>query len=85
MSERTHFEILKQGAEAWNSWRLENPSVLPQLAMSFVTGSRGDESNAKEVSDVSMAGVFGGTTLPRGAVAAAQALIDRSELECRAG
>jgi CheY-like chemotaxis protein len=32
MSEPTHLEILKQGAEAWNSWRRENPGVLPQLS-----------------------------------------------------
>ena len=32
MSERTHLEILKQGAEAWNNWRLEYPGVKPQLS-----------------------------------------------------
>jgi uncharacterized protein YjbI with pentapeptide repeats len=32
MSERAHLAILKQGVEAWNSWRLENPGVLPQLS-----------------------------------------------------
>ena len=32
MSERGHLEILEQGAQVWNTWRLENPGVLPQLA-----------------------------------------------------
>ncbi len=28
----THLEILEQGVDAWNRWRIENPAVKPQLA-----------------------------------------------------
>jgi hypothetical protein len=32
MTKHSHLEILKQGPEAWNTWRIENPGVKPQLA-----------------------------------------------------
>ncbi len=31
MANPKHVEILKQGVEAWNKWRMENPSVVPDL------------------------------------------------------
>jgi hypothetical protein len=32
MTKRSHLEILEQGPEVWNTWRIENPGVKPQLA-----------------------------------------------------
>jgi len=32
MTDRSHLEILEEGPEAWNIWRIENPGVKPQLA-----------------------------------------------------
>jgi pentapeptide repeat protein len=31
MANPEHFEILKGGSSAWNRWRAENPSILPDL------------------------------------------------------
>jgi len=31
MANEEHLAILKQGAEAWNKWRLENPTIRPDL------------------------------------------------------
>ena len=31
MANPEHVEILKQGAEVWNAWRKENPSITPDL------------------------------------------------------
>ena len=32
MADKKHFEILKQGVEAWNSWRKKNPGIRPNLS-----------------------------------------------------
>jgi len=32
MANEEHLKILKQGVEAWNKWREENPKVIPDLA-----------------------------------------------------
>ena len=32
MADQGHTAILKQGVEAWNEWRKENPGLLPDLA-----------------------------------------------------
>ncbi|NIP37747.1 MAG: pentapeptide repeat-containing protein [Candidatus Dadabacteria bacterium] len=32
MSNETHLEILKKGAEKWNEWREENPGVIPDFS-----------------------------------------------------
>jgi hypothetical protein len=32
MANEEHLAILKQGVEAWNQWRRENPSIVPDLA-----------------------------------------------------
>ena len=31
MANPEHLKILKEGAEAWNQWRKENPAVRPDL------------------------------------------------------
>jgi uncharacterized protein YjbI with pentapeptide repeats len=31
MADEEHLAILKQGAEAWNKWRLENPTIRPDF------------------------------------------------------
>src|SRR5687768_6911065 len=31
MANEEHLAILRQGVEAWNAWRLEHPSVRPDL------------------------------------------------------
>ena len=32
MSNKNHLEILKMGAEKWNSWRKENPHETPDFS-----------------------------------------------------
>jgi uncharacterized protein YjbI with pentapeptide repeats len=45
MAKREHLKILKQGVEAWNKWRLENPSIKPDLRLADF--SLADPSGAK--------------------------------------
>jgi hypothetical protein len=32
MADQKHLDILKQGVEAWNAWREQNPSTRPDLS-----------------------------------------------------
>jgi uncharacterized protein YjbI with pentapeptide repeats len=32
MADQSHLDILQQGVEGWNSWREQNPSIMPDLA-----------------------------------------------------
>jgi hypothetical protein len=57
MPETSHLEILEQGAEAWNSWRLENPGVnanLVRVDLSELDLTRANLSDA----DLSYAELF---------------------------
>lgn len=36
MSNREHLEILKQGVEVWNNWRMGNLDIVPDLSSSFL-------------------------------------------------
>ena len=31
MANPEHLKILKQGVDAWNKWRVENPGIIPDL------------------------------------------------------
>src|SRR5215217_6126473 len=44
MADQSHLDILKQGVEAWNSWRERNPSIVPDLTGAYL--SRADLSGA---------------------------------------
>jgi len=47
---RRHVAILKKGADAWNTWRGENPDILPDLGAANLRGanlSEADLSHAK--------------------------------------
>ena len=54
MANEGHLQILKQGAEAWNTWRREHPDIEPDLTganlsdayLSAVDFSRADLSGA---------------------------------------
>ena len=39
MANPEHLEILKQGVEAWNEWRRENPTVTPDLRAAHLEGA----------------------------------------------
>ena len=39
MADAKHLGILKQGAEAWNKWRQENPNIEPDLSEADLTGA----------------------------------------------
>jgi uncharacterized protein YjbI with pentapeptide repeats len=34
MADHSHLDILKEGVEAWNEWRTQNPSITPDLSAS---------------------------------------------------
>ncbi len=40
MAVQQHLDILKQGVNAWNRWRLENPNVSPDLSKASLRGLR---------------------------------------------
>jgi hypothetical protein len=37
MADQNHLDILKQGVEAWNKWRLEHPDITPDLCSAFLS------------------------------------------------
>ena len=39
MAKPEHLDILKQGVEAWNQWRPENPEIQPELADADLKGA----------------------------------------------
>ena len=39
MANPEHLEILRQGVEKWNRWRLENPEVIPDLTDAGLSGA----------------------------------------------
>ncbi len=39
MDNKRHVARLKQGVEAWNQWRRENPDVCPDLSQANLTGA----------------------------------------------
>lgn len=39
MANPEHLEILKQGVEAWNKWREENPATSPDLSLAELSGT----------------------------------------------
>jgi hypothetical protein len=39
MADQSHLDILQQGVEAWNSWREQNPSIVPDLSKSALSGA----------------------------------------------
>ena len=39
MANKQHLGLLKQGVEAWNQWRRENPDARPDLSQANLTGA----------------------------------------------
>lgn len=39
MANEEHVKILKQGVDAWNKWRQENPGILPDLSRADLSGA----------------------------------------------
>jgi len=40
MADPEHIRILKEGVEAWNDWRKENPDITPDLSGAELSGTR---------------------------------------------
>ena len=47
MANEEHVKILKQGAEVWNKWRRENPSVRPDLIEANLSWANLIETNLR--------------------------------------
>jgi Pentapeptide repeats (8 copies) len=56
MANQEQLDILKQGAQAWNQWRRENPTILPDLRGADLTNS-----NLSEETNLSYADLDGAT------------------------
>ena len=54
MANPEHVEILKQGVEAWNRWRENNPDIKPDLNGSFFCGHFNEPANF-DYTDISKA------------------------------
>ena len=48
MANPEHLEILKQGVEAWNKWRKENPSIRPDLSKAELDGTNLNRANLSD-------------------------------------
>ena len=57
MADEQYLSILLQGADAWNKWRKDNPSIYPDLSGSNLQRARLDEVN---LSETNLAGAFFG-------------------------
>src|SRR4249919_3121059 len=53
MAQEEHLAVLKQGIEAWNQWRADNPDVRPDL--------KGADFSRSELSGVNLS--FGGLSV----------------------
>jgi uncharacterized protein YjbI with pentapeptide repeats len=53
MADPSHLDILKEGVEAWNEWRTQNPSITPDLTaahllMADLSGANLSHANLSE-------------------------------------
>src|SRR5260370_12181200 len=39
MANQEHLDILKQGVQVWNAWRLDHPNVIPDLGRGNLNGA----------------------------------------------
>lgn len=61
MANKEHLRILKQGAEAWNEWRNENPSMRFNLSGADLDGT--DLRGVNVEGAIVLASVFGNVDL----------------------
>jgi uncharacterized protein YjbI with pentapeptide repeats len=50
MADPRHLEIIRQGSEVWNTWRRENPEVVPDLSKTDLSGANLNSANLFEAS-----------------------------------
>jgi uncharacterized protein YjbI with pentapeptide repeats len=68
MADPKHVEILKQGIEEWNKWRIENPFIEPDLSETYL---RGTDLRGADLSQANLSGAnlskcnFSGTNLSK--------------------
>ena len=74
MANQQHLDLLKRGTEAWNTWRWDNPTLLPDLTGADLSRVYLEGANLSEA-DLSGANLSGanisyanleGTTMPDG-------------------
>ena len=47
MANDEHVALLKQGVDAWNAWRRENPDMRPDLSDADLEGADLSKANSK--------------------------------------
>ncbi len=59
MANQEHLDILKQGVETWNRWRVANLDIVPDIAGADLTGPdfAKDEDSGPNFSGINLAGV----------------------------
>jgi len=58
--DHSHFNILQQGVEVWNSWRNQNPAVMPDLRQAYLLGEnlKGVNLSATDLAGAGMTECF---------------------------
>ncbi len=49
MANPEHLAILKQGVQVWNSWRIEEPNIRPDLRTADLFGIRLKGANSQDL------------------------------------
>jgi uncharacterized protein YjbI with pentapeptide repeats len=57
MANNEHLNILKQGINAWNQWRKENPGVQPDLSAAILSET---DLRGADLRGVNLTGIYGG-------------------------
>jgi uncharacterized protein YjbI with pentapeptide repeats len=81
MANDEHVALLKQGVEAWNAWRRENPTVVPDLSGANLNGANLNGANLNGT-HLSGAHLYGANLIAANLVAAnlIEANLNRSNL-----
>src|SRR3954453_9350085 len=68
MANKKHVALLKQGAEAWNAWRREHPTICPDLFGASLFGADLSNADLREANlrgaDLSYADLRGADLIP---------------------
>ncbi len=48
MANKEHLAILKQGVDAWNNWRKQDPDVMPDLDGAPLFGASGGSKSEQD-------------------------------------
>jgi hypothetical protein len=78
MSNPEHLAMLKEGVEAWNQWRKENPAITPELSGANLSGA---DLYCADLTRANLGGVnLGGANLIEACLSGAD--LNKADLDC---